>query len=61
MTGFPGVIGYPLVLPGLIRAVRAAVRWAPGLRKGAPKRNVVLLVVYFEVLLLGLALARHLL
>lgn len=61
MTGSRSVTGYLLMLPGLICAVRTAVRWVPGLREGAPKRNVVVLVVYFEVLLFGLALARYLL
>ncbi|MEF8863915.1 MAG: hypothetical protein V5A29_19525 [Haloarculaceae archaeon] len=46
---------------GLGRARSTAVRWIPGLREDAPKRNFVLLIAYVELLLFGLSLLRHVL
>ncbi|MEF8802344.1 MAG: hypothetical protein V5A27_09270 [Halapricum sp.] len=47
-------------VPGTGRAWNAVVDLVPGLRREAPKRNLVLLIAYLEVLLFGLSLLRHL-
>jgi hypothetical protein len=46
---------------GLSRVRIAVLRWVPGLREDAPKRNFVLLIAYAELLLIGLSLLRYLL
>jgi len=48
-------------VPRTSRAWRSVVRWVPGLKRDAPKRNVVLLIAYLELLLFGLALLQHVL
>ena len=51
-------------LPAVLRTGRAwgsVLRWVPGLKRDAPKRNVVLLIAYLELLLFGLALLQHVL
>jgi hypothetical protein len=42
------------------RVGKAAVRWVPGLKEDAPKRNFVLLIAYLELLLFSVSLLRHL-
>ena len=37
----------------------ALIRWVPGLREDAPKRNLILLIAYIELLLFGLPLLRY--
>jgi hypothetical protein len=43
------------------RVGNAIIRWVPGLKEDAPKRNFVLLIAYLELLLFGMSLVRHLL
>jgi len=42
------------------RVGKTIVRWVPGLKEDAPKRNFVLLIAYLELLLFSVSLIRHL-
>lgn len=46
-------------VPEMSSVSNAVIRWIPGFKNEAPKRNFVLLIAYLELLLFGLALLRH--
>lgn len=41
------------------RVLNIISRWVPGLKEGAPKRNLLLLLIYIELLLFGLPIIEH--
>ena len=41
------------------RIWKAIVRWVPGLKEDAPRRNVLILIAYLELLVIVVSLLRH--
>jgi hypothetical protein len=56
-----GTASSPSIVSKVRRVRDIVVRWGPGFQRDAPKRNLLLAVIYMEVLILGVAVAWNLL